>query len=50
LLGADPQVVDGEFEGLIDEVRIYNRALDASEIREIFNLDSINLSVLLATP
>lgn len=48
--GADPQVVDGEFEGLIDEVRIYNRALDASEIREIFNLDSINSSVLLTTP
>lgn len=38
--GADPQVVEGEFEGLIDEVRIYSRALDASEIREIFDLDS----------
>lgn len=38
--GAEPQVVDGEFEGLIDEVRLYNRALNASEIREIFNLDS----------
>ncbi|MEC4814385.1 MAG: LamG domain-containing protein [Scytonema sp. PMC 1069.18] len=38
--GAEPQVVDGEFEGLIDEVRIYNRALDASEIREVYNLDS----------
>ncbi len=25
--GSAPQVVDGEFEGLIDEVRIYNRAL-----------------------
>jgi len=40
--GADLQVVDGEFEGLIDEVRIYDRALNASEIREIFNLDQIN--------
>ncbi|MBD3884859.1 LamG domain-containing protein [Phormidium tenue FACHB-886] len=39
--GSAPQVVDGEFEGLIDEVRIYNRALDASEIREIFSLESI---------
>ncbi|MBW4629305.1 MAG: LamG domain-containing protein [Brasilonema octagenarum HA4186-MV1] len=39
------QVVDGEFEGLIDEVRIYNRALGASEIREIFNLDSELASV-----
>lgn len=39
--GSAPQVVDGEFEGLIDEVRIYNRALDAFEIREIFNLESI---------
>jgi hypothetical protein len=38
--GPAPQVVDGEFEGLIDEVRIYNRALSASEIREVFNLDS----------
>jgi hypothetical protein len=38
--GPAPQVVDGEFEGLIDEVRIYNRSLSASEIREVFNLDS----------
>lgn len=38
--GAAPQVVDGEFEGLIDEVRIYNRALTATEIKTIFDLDS----------
>jgi Concanavalin A-like lectin/glucanases superfamily len=38
--GSTPQVVDGEFEGLIDEVRIYNRALDVTEILTIFELDS----------
>lgn len=38
--GPTPQVVDGEFEGLIDEVRIYVRALDATEIREIYELDA----------
>ena len=30
----------GIYDGLIDEVRIYNRALDTTEIREIFELDS----------
>ncbi|MCG8361879.1 MAG: LamG domain-containing protein, partial [Pseudanabaenales cyanobacterium] len=38
--GSTPQVVDGEFAGLIDEVRIYNRALDATEVFEVFELDS----------
>lgn len=37
---SDPQVVDGEFEGLIDEVRLYNRALSADEIQEIYELSS----------
>lgn len=38
--GPTPQDVDGEFHGLIDEVRIYSRSLSASEIREIFQLDA----------
>ncbi|MDJ0676803.1 MAG: LamG domain-containing protein [Calothrix sp. MO_167.B42] len=38
--GPTPEVVDGEFEGLIDEVRIYNRVLSATEINSIFELDA----------
>jgi hypothetical protein len=34
--GAVSQVVDGEFDGRIDEVRLYNRALSAAEIREVY--------------
>jgi hypothetical protein len=37
--GPSPQDVDGEFEGLIDEVRIYNRALTETEIKAVFDLD-----------
>jgi hypothetical protein len=33
--GSQPQVVDGEFNGRIDEVRLYNRALSAAEILTI---------------
>ena len=33
-----PQVVEGEFHGLIDEVRLYNRALSADEVRALFEL------------
>ncbi len=33
--GAESLVVDGEFDGQIDEVRIYNRALNAPEIRAL---------------
>jgi hypothetical protein len=33
--GAQPQVVDNELDGRIDEVRIYNRALSAAEILAI---------------
>ena len=48
-----PQDVVGEFEGLVDEVRLYNRALTASEIQEIFTLEEIdpelpNDTILLA--
>lgn len=38
--GPAPRVVDGEFDGRIDEVRIYNRALDPAEIRMIVELDA----------
>ena len=38
--GPDPQVVDGEFEGLVDEVRIYNRVLEPADIRTIFEMDA----------
>ena len=34
--GAQPLVVDGEFDGRIDEVRLYNRALSAAEILTIY--------------
>lgn len=37
--GSAPQIVDGEFEGLIDEVRIYDRVLSQTEISTIFELD-----------
>ena len=50
-----PQDVVGEFEGLVDEVRLYNRALTASEIQEIFTLEEIdpelpNDTILSANP
>jgi hypothetical protein len=34
--GAGSCLVSGRFEGIIDDVRIYNRALSASEIQEIY--------------
>ena len=34
--GSLPRVVDGEFDGRIDEVRLYNRALSAAEILTIY--------------
>ena len=37
---AVPQNVDGEFEGFIDEVRIYNRALLASEVQAIYQMEN----------
>ena len=36
--GAEPHIVDAEFEGLIDEVRIYNRALNSAAIEAIYLL------------
>ena len=38
--GAQPLVVDGEFDGRIDEVRLYNRALSAAEIQTIYQQPS----------
>ena len=38
--GPDPQVVDGELDGRVDEVRLYNRALAPAEIRTLFELDN----------
>lgn len=38
--GPTPQEVDGEFHGLIDEVRIYERVLTAAEIKEVYELDA----------
>lgn len=34
--GPESRIVDGEFDGQIDEVRIYNRALSPTEIKAIF--------------
>ena len=34
--GSQSRVVDGEFDGRIDEVRLYNRALSAAEILTIY--------------
>ena len=34
--GTESLVVDGEFDGRIDEVRLYNRALGPSQIKAIF--------------
>jgi hypothetical protein len=38
--GPQPRVVDGEFDGRIDEVRLYNRALSAAEILTIYQRTS----------
>ena len=35
--GPESHVVDGEFQGQIDEVRLYNRALGPSEIKAIWS-------------
>ena len=34
--------IDNQFDGLIDDVRIYNRALDAAEIGLLYNLGDTN--------
>jgi PKD repeat protein len=36
----EPQLLDGKFNGSIDEVDLFNRALTASEIQSIFYADS----------
>ncbi len=38
--GTESRIVDGEFNGQIDEVRIYNRALSGNEIKAIFEQPS----------
>src|ERR1041384_1508794 len=35
-IGGDPCFIDGLFDGSLDDVRIYNRALSASEIQQLF--------------
>jgi hypothetical protein len=35
LIGADPP--EGVFNGQLDDVRIYNRALSASEVKQLYN-------------
>ena len=42
LIGADPNFAEGFFNGLIDEVRIYDRALPAEEIEEDMNSAPLN--------
>ena len=37
---SESRVVDGEFDGQIDEVRIYNRALNRREIKALFEQQS----------
>ncbi len=48
--GDIPQDVVGELEGSIDEVRMYNRALTADEIQEIFSLNVPNVPTGEAPP
>jgi hypothetical protein len=43
--GATQGVYEYNFNGLIDEVRIYNRALTATEIQEHYNLGRRNLGI-----
>ena len=38
------------FQGLIDEVRIYSRAVTVTEIQTIYQQDSVNTSPIVATP
>jgi len=40
----------GYFNGIIDEVRIYNRALTASEIKELYDADSMSIKVTPTPP
>jgi hypothetical protein len=42
-VGAD----DGGFDGLIDDVRIYNRALSASEVQQLFQFEAGQAEVVL---
>jgi hypothetical protein len=38
MLGAPPLNLTDFFDGLIDDVRIYNRALSADEIKRLYNM------------
>jgi hypothetical protein len=45
LLGADQNLAPGQFySGLIDDVRIYNRALTENEIKQLYNLGEAKFS------
>ena len=35
---------DGYFDGSIDDVRIYNRALSAAEVKQLYNLGTANVA------
>jgi hypothetical protein len=41
-IGASPCPGDEDFSGLMDEVRLYNRALSASEILVLYNMTPIS--------
>jgi hypothetical protein len=40
-IGGDPCFIDGLFNGSIDEVRIFNRALSATEVQQLDCLDAL---------
>jgi Concanavalin A-like lectin/glucanases superfamily len=37
-IGYQADAVPGKFDGSIDDVRIYNRALSADEIKRLYNM------------
>ncbi len=43
-IGDDPGGGGGTFNGLIDEVRVYNRALSAAEVAQLYNLGGVTVN------
>jgi hypothetical protein len=48
--GASDQQTDVGWDGLIDEVRIYNRVLMIEEIRGLYNMDNRGTGSLSSIP
>jgi len=38
MIGRNTLIAENYFNGLIDDVRVYNRALSASEVKQLYNM------------